>query len=168
MLTCLVCVHLCVLCSLWSWGSTWTACSSTCATMLLWVGSRCARCWTSAANTSGTPPATPPSPTSENWSDWSWEAYPRSAPCLFDVEHLGHSGIFSLFFFLPYPFITGNEAWASSYIISYLVVFFSCCVHSVLFFTLVLCFLLFFLLRISSCSSAGRAADWQGVSSRAQ
>lgn len=46
--------------------------------------------------------------------------------------------------------------------------FLPCCLHSAPFFTPVLCLLFFFPLRISSCSSAGRSADWQGVSSRAQ
>lgn len=87
----------CLLCSLWSWGSIWTACFWTCATMLRWVEFRCARCWTSAANTLGTLLVTPPSPTSENWSDWYWEAYPRYVPHFFDVEQLEHSEIFSFF-----------------------------------------------------------------------
>lgn len=87
----------CLLCSLWSWGSIWTACFWTCATMLRWVEFRCARCWTSAANTLGTPLVIPPSPTSENWSDWYWEAYPRYVPHFFDVEQLEHSEIFSFF-----------------------------------------------------------------------
>lgn len=126
----------CLLCSLWSWGSIWTACFWTCATMLRWVEFRCARCWTSAANTLGTPLATLPSPTSENWSDWYWEAYPRYVPHFFDVEQLEHSEIFSLF--LPYHFIPGNEGWNNSYVFSCF--FFPCCLHSVLFFTPVLCF----------------------------
>lgn len=155
----------CLLCSLWSWGSIWTACFWTCATILRWVEFHCARCWTSAANTLGTPLATPPSPTSENWSDWYWEAYPRYVPHFFDVEQLEHSEIFSLF--LPHRFIPGNEGWNNSYVISFFFFFPAVCILSC-FSTPVLCFILFFLLPISFFSSAGRPADGQGVSSRAQ
>lgn len=66
-------------------------------------------------------------------------------------------------FFLPYPFITGNEAWADSYVISFFV-FPSVCI--------LFCFSPLFsficLLRVSFFSSAGWSADGQGVSSRAQ
>lgn len=112
--------------------------------MLLWVEFRCARCWTSAANTLGTPLAIPPSPTSENWSDWYWEAYPRYVPLLFDVEQLEHSWILSFFFF--YPFITGNEVWTNSYVI---ILFFpSVCILSICFSPLFFVFCFFFFLLI--------------------
>lgn len=45
--------------------------------MLHWVECRCARCWTSAANTLETPIATLPSPISENWSGWCLAVFPR-------------------------------------------------------------------------------------------
>lgn len=156
---------MCVLCSLWSWGSIWTACFWTCVMMLRWVEFRCARCWTSAANTLGIPLVTPPSPTSENWSAWYSEAYPRYVSLSFDVDQLEHSWTF---FSCPsrFNYRQWRLCWQLCYYCSYVVIFLPSVFHSVFhpnslfYFIFPSAYLILFL--------AGWSADWQGVSTRTQ
>lgn len=93
----------CFICSLWSWGNTWTACFSTCVMILHWVECRCARCWTSAANTLEIRLVTLPSPISENWSGWCWAAFPRYAVFVFVIMRVRYNiPVFFLYFYFGY------------------------------------------------------------------
>lgn len=68
--------------------------------MLHWVECRCARCWTSAANTLETPIATLPSPISENWSGWCLAVFPRYTVFFFLCRSDTTLSIFQHFIFI--------------------------------------------------------------------